>query len=87
MLPSPRSELTGYTRRKYRLFCTLSTPSGRFALLHQCVLIRPPYCPELNPIERVWRDLKDDLTWQQFSTVDVQQDYVGHWLRAYDTPR
>jgi transposase len=21
----------------------------------------PPYCPELNPIERVWRDLKDAL--------------------------
>ena len=21
----------------------------------------PPYCPELNPIERFWRDLKDDL--------------------------
>ncbi len=20
----------------------------------------PPYCPELNPIERLWRDLKDD---------------------------
>ncbi|MDW8215756.1 MAG: transposase, partial [Roseiflexaceae bacterium] len=23
----------------------------------------PPYCPELNPIERVWRDLKDELAW------------------------
>jgi transposase len=31
----------------------------------------PPYCPELNPIERVWRDLKDDLAWQQFLTVDA----------------
>ena len=25
----------------------------------------PPYCPELNPMERVWRGLKDDLTWWQ----------------------
>jgi len=47
----------------------------------------PPYCPELNPIERVWRDLKDDLTWQQFPHVEVQQDYVGQLLRAYDAPR
>jgi transposase len=26
----------------------------------------PPYCPELNPIERVWRDLKEALAWLQF---------------------
>jgi hypothetical protein len=25
----------------------------------------PPYGPELNPIERVWRDLKDALAWSQ----------------------
>ena len=44
----------------------------------------PPYCPELNPIERVWRDLKDDLAWQQFLSVDAQQDDVSQLLRAYD---
>jgi hypothetical protein len=27
----------------------------------------PPYGPELNPIERLWRDLKDDLAWQPFT--------------------
>jgi hypothetical protein len=31
----------------------------------------------LNPIERVWRDLKDDLAWQQHANLDVQQTYVG----------
>ena len=44
----------------------------------------PPYCPELNPIERLWRDLKDDLAWQQFISVEAQQDYVGQLLQAYD---
>jgi transposase len=44
----------------------------------------PPYCPELNPIERVWRDLKDDLAWQQFPNMEAQQDYVGQLLQAYD---
>jgi transposase len=44
----------------------------------------PPYCPELNPIERLWRDLKDDLAWQQFMSVGAQQDYVGQLLQAYD---
>ena len=33
----------------------------------------PPYCPELNSIERVWRALKDDLAWLQFTDLDVQQ--------------
>jgi len=23
----------------------------------------PPYCPELNLSERLWRDLTDNLTW------------------------
>jgi transposase len=43
----------------------------------------PPYCPELNPIERVWRDLKDALAWLQFPDLDAQQDHVAQLLRAY----
>jgi hypothetical protein len=46
----------------------------------------PPYGPELNPIERVWRDLKDDLACQQFTDLNAQQGYVGDLLRAYDAP-
>jgi DDE superfamily endonuclease len=44
----------------------------------------PPYGPELNPIERVWRDVKDDLAWLQFPELDAPQVYVGDWLQAYD---
>ncbi len=44
----------------------------------------PPYCPELNPIERVWRDLKDALAWLHFSNLDVQPDYLATRLRAYE---
>lgn len=44
----------------------------------------PPYCPELNPIERVWRDLKDVLAWRQCPSLDAQQDYVGQLLQAYE---
>jgi transposase len=43
----------------------------------------PPYCPELNPIERVWRDLKDALAWLQFPTLGVQQDYLMTLLQGY----
>jgi transposase len=44
----------------------------------------PPYGPELNPIERVWRDLKDALAWLQFPTLDAQQDYLATRLQAYE---
>jgi transposase len=51
---------------------------------HVCCVWLPPYCPELNPIERVWRDLKDDLAWQQFRNIDTQQGHVVRLLQAYD---
>ena len=49
-----------------------------------CLVFLPPYGPELNPIERVWRDLKDALAWLQFPTLGVQQDYVAMLLRGYE---
>jgi hypothetical protein len=42
----------------------------------------PPYGPELNPLERVWRDLKDALAWLHFPTLDAQQDDLAMRLRA-----
>ena len=37
----------------------------------------PPYSPERNPIERVWRALKDQLAWRQFPDIETQQEYVS----------
>jgi transposase len=55
----------------------LSLPANiRFVFL-------PPYCPELSPIERVWRDLKDALAWLQCPTLDAPHDDVAPLLRAY----
>ncbi len=43
----------------------------------------PPYSPELNPIERLWRDLKDRLAWLHFPDLTAQQDFVGALVRTY----
>jgi transposase len=48
-----------------------------------CLVCLPPYCPELNPIARVWRDLKDALAWLQFTTLEAHQVYSGDLLQAY----
>jgi transposase len=42
----------------------------------------PPYSPALNPIERVWRDLKDALAWLHFHHLDAQQDSLATLLQA-----
>jgi DDE superfamily endonuclease len=38
---------------------------------HVRLVYWPPDCPELNPIERGWRDLKDALAWLQFPTLEA----------------
>lgn len=48
------------------------------------LVLVPPYTPELNPIERVWRALKDKLAWMQFADLDTQQAHVATILRTYD---
>jgi transposase len=40
------------------------------------LLFQPPYAPELNPAERVWRVLKDALAWQCFTDLAALQARV-----------
>jgi transposase len=41
----------------------------------------PPYGPELNPIERVWRDLNAGVAWRQCADLDAQQDDLSFLLQ------
>ena len=34
------------------------------------LLFQPPYCPQVNPIERFWKELKKKLRWQLFDNLD-----------------
>ena len=34
------------------------------------LLFQPPYCPEVNPTERVWQYLKNSLAWQLFFNLE-----------------
>jgi putative transposase len=43
----------------------------------------PPYCPELNPIERLWRDLKDKLADLLATTLDELSDTVCALMQNY----
>jgi transposase len=44
------------------------------------LLFQPPYCPELNPIERLWQYLKADLKWASFTSLEQLQTRVDQLL-------
>ncbi|MEX0272713.1 IS630 family transposase [Leptolyngbyaceae cyanobacterium UHCC 1019] len=44
------------------------------------LVFQPPYCPELNPIERLWEYLKADLKWASFKTLEQLQARVDQLL-------
>lgn len=43
----------------------------------------PPYSPELNPIERVWRDLKDRLADITATTLEELSQAICRLIQAY----
>jgi hypothetical protein len=47
---------------------------------HIIWVFQPPYCPELNPIERLWEHLKPDLKWASFKTLEQLQAKVDQLL-------
>jgi transposase len=44
------------------------------------LLFQPPYCPELNPSERLWEHLKANLKWASFKTLTQLQARVDQLL-------
>lgn len=44
------------------------------------LLFQPPYSPELNPIERVWQYLKQQLKWELFENLDNLRTIVAQLL-------
>ncbi|HEY0769088.1 MAG TPA: IS630 family transposase [Sphingobacteriaceae bacterium] len=47
------------------------------------LLFQPPYAPELNPAERVWRALKDALAWRCFTDLAALQAHVVQVVEAW----
>ncbi|WP_251980651.1 IS630 family transposase [Salinibacter ruber] len=43
----------------------------------------PPYSPELNPVERLWQDLKDHLGFHLHQTLSALKQRVQEKLQSY----
>jgi len=40
------------------------------------LLFQPPYSPELNPIERLWEEIKKELRWLIFNNLDELREQI-----------
>lgn len=47
------------------------------------LLFQPPYAPEVNPAERVWRTLKDALAWKRWECLADLQDYLLELIEGW----
>jgi transposase len=45
------------------------------------LLFQPPYCPEVNPIERLWSEIKKALKWEWFTNLDELRLGIGKVLQ------
>jgi transposase len=46
-------------------------------------LFLPPYSPELNPIERLWQDVKEQLAWVVAAALEELEDRVEMIITQY----
>lgn len=44
------------------------------------LLFQPPYSPQVNPIERLWKELKKRLKWKLFDNLDELRDKLSKEL-------
>ena len=58
--------------------------SGALSMPENVLLVRlPPYCPELNPVERLWQDLKQRMGWALHESLAAQKACAARILRDY----
>ena len=46
-------------------------------------MFQPPYCPEVNPIERFWQEIKKILKNKVFDSLDFLRKTLGNILAQF----
>jgi transposase len=64
--------------------------NGKFHHSHQLkipdnilLIFQPPYSPELNPIERIWQHIKQELSWGIYENLDEIKEKVRAFLEDF----
>lgn len=51
------------------------------------LIFQPPYSPELNPIERVWHYIKQELSWGIYDNLDALKEKVRTFIEELSTEK
>ena len=54
-------------------------------LLDILLIFQPPYSHELNPIQRVWQHIKQELSWEIYENLDRLKEKVRAYLEEFST--
>lgn len=58
--------------------------SYQLKIPHNILLIfQPPYSPELNPIERIWQHIKQELSWEIYENLDEIKEKVRAFINEF----
>ena len=47
------------------------------------IITLPAYSPELNPVEKLWDHLKDEICNRVFASVEELREALTEWLEAF----
>ncbi len=86
---SPRFLCTGFCHDLFRIAIhIIQLDNGR---LHTgltleipenvILLFQPPYSPQVNPIERLWKEIKKKLKWELFENLDSLRNRLSQVLQ------
>ena len=48
-------------------------------------MFQPPHTPQVNPIERLWQEIKRHLSWECFADLDELREVVWQRLNKLNT--
>ena len=51
------------------------------------LLYQPPYCPEVNPIERLWEEMRRDYSWKRWDELAELQKSITNWVNQLSCER
>lgn len=49
------------------------------------LLFQPPHTPQVNPIERLWQEIKKNLSWECFESLDELRAVIRQRLDQLTT--
>lgn len=82
--------LDAFSRRFAESLCVLVLDNGRFHKAKKLeipenvrLVFLPPYSPELNPVERLWQDLKDHVAFHLYERLSALKQRVRAKLASY----